>query len=415
MRNFKKLCFLMFFTTTIFYGQQEKIDLVPIYEKTFKDTIVDLIFEEVEVTVKEAKSLGVKGLEDKSDEEKISFPEVKVIITEKEVKFLDKKGKVKKKINIGYKDVFKVNKSKNEKFIGIKVLENNDKTKAKFMMFNKDGKKLWEINEYLYNFVVSPDGKYVIEIPSIEYGHQAPLRMLGSKGLIKEIPKPHISIGIDFSENGEYVVIGLNNRKKKEGYLLLIDRYGEELWRHTVGTAVGAISISPTGKFISGIGSQDTLNILFVFDKIGNLIFTYSQLPKIGNIEMKFDENSNLLLLTSTEFCGYLFDLSKSKLIWKYEPELKTNYFRGAIFSGNFNTIIFLSPGYHGKSYYLYIVNKEGKEILVKELGIKKFITHFCYSAGMFKPYVILSKDGNYIYGGKIDGVEVYRIKGEVK
>ncbi|MFH1612303.1 MAG: hypothetical protein ABIB46_01005 [bacterium] len=146
--------------------ETQTIELKPVMEYKCDEPIVDVIFGEAEMTVKEAMALGMKGLEQKKETEKVKVQYPKVVVTEKaiqtldekgtaldesgRVKFLDENGKVKREeVLAPYGDVIL---SKKGNYVGItksiNVTEKGPES-IEFRLMDDEGKTLWKSNEGL--------------------------------------------------------------------------------------------------------------------------------------------------------------------------------------------------------------------------------------------------------------------------
>ena len=196
----RRIIFLVFLGVIYLSGktQESKLTLIPVYEKTFEDTIVDMIFDTATVSLDKAKAMGWKE-EAFSEEEKakgkvtIVYP--CVLITKDKISFLDKDGKEKKTISrlvrgvrwegkqgvkIG-EGVIKVRKSKEGGYLGVVIPREGsalDGTmKGDLVMYSKGGREMWRL-EGVYlsdgDIVPSPNGEYAIGLPPAEYPEGAP-------------------------------------------------------------------------------------------------------------------------------------------------------------------------------------------------------------------------------------------------
>ncbi|MBU2462251.1 hypothetical protein KKH65_05200, partial [bacterium] len=63
-----------------------------IMEYKFDEPVVDVIFDEATMTVKEARALGMKGLEKRKATEKVKVQYPKVVVVGKRVKYIKSEG-----------------------------------------------------------------------------------------------------------------------------------------------------------------------------------------------------------------------------------------------------------------------------------------------------------------------------------
>jgi len=262
----RRIMFVLVFMIGICLSGESKesgIKLIPVYEKTFEDTIVDVIFDTVTVSLSEAKAMGWKE-EAFSEEEKakgkvtITYP--CVLITKEEIRFLDERGKEKKSINrivkgvkwegkqgvkIG-EGVIKVRKSKEGGYLGV-VIPREGSTldgtmKGDLVMYSKGGREMWRL-EGVYlsdgDIVPSPNGEYVIGLPPAEYPAGAPY-IYTNEGM-EELKVREWDNGwkngyavedFDFTEDGEYFVIGVYNFPVRDsGFIVEFNKWGKEVWK----------------------------------------------------------------------------------------------------------------------------------------------------------------------------------------
>jgi hypothetical protein len=200
-------------------------EAVLLWEKDFGEEVVDVIFDEAEMTVEEARALGFKGLEQReaTDTVVVQYPKVLMIKDEnakheplvKSIKFLDEKGSVKKEVPLqryipDKQSPARINIAKNRQYIRIntpiKEDEHGDLVEAESVILDTAGNVLWSIKHNLSIVYLSPDGKYIVGVPTLDWS-DAPIYVYNEKGLVKEIKKNTSWWDIDFSADGSYFAV----------------------------------------------------------------------------------------------------------------------------------------------------------------------------------------------------------------
>jgi hypothetical protein len=285
-----------------------------IMECKFDEPVVDVIFGEATMTVKEARALGMKGLEKKKAMEivKVQYPKVVVANNkdEKEVrdtglmtsiKFLDKYKKANKEFVVsqhltkkpgwihpmGEPDSVLFNISKNRKYICVNIpfpITEEDYygygedwykfvlRESEAVILNTEGDIIRKIKAS-YDTLVSPNGKYVVDIDISGEG-AGPLVIYNENGIVKKIFLLDCW-GIDFSKDGNWFAV-IGETGEGVDYLIILDKNGDEFWRK---------KITETDWYIEEMNISDddiitvtTWNVRtgqklkYRFDKEGNLI-----------------------------------------------------------------------------------------------------------------------------------------------
>jgi len=267
--------------------------------------VVDVIFDEAAVTVREASALGVKGLGARSpkDTVKIRYPKVVMLADEqdsiegtsytKSIRFLDAKGATKKEVStlrmIPGERWSSVTISKGRKFIGannVNEYSGEYVIDADFIMFDDEGRELWKMKHHLTGIIPSPSGEYALGVPDAAIGG-APISMYNAKGLVREIRKDDRSWDVDFSKDGGYFAVKVVTIKEKTNtatgrqmiepaaHLIVFDSRGNELWKKeniTTGPSSFACQVKISDDdiitVITGVGEYR----VFTFDKNGKLL-----------------------------------------------------------------------------------------------------------------------------------------------
>jgi len=281
---------------------EKKFNFLPSFEerKSLPITIRgdEVIFDEAEVTAKEAKELGFKGYEDFGEDEKVKIPYPKVMIGRSDIMFLGFKGNIVKKYPLG--EWAEVGFSKNKQFIGILGLGKSQKDRI-FSMLDSEGNILWktEITRVGYTLPhISPNGEYVIAEgdPSYDLCDYYPSIWDKNglvKGLFEEGTRAELK-GVDFTTDGEYFVIAYESAvvettsqkiKTRTGEelphykihkitnLSLYTMLGKELWnKQLIGVRPISIAITPKGDHTVIVGAFADTFLLYTYDTKGILI-----------------------------------------------------------------------------------------------------------------------------------------------
>jgi len=394
----RKIIILLFFALVL-SGAVEKpsIELKTVYEKTFDDTIVDMIFDTVTVTLEEARAIGWR-VELFSAEEKakgkvtILYP--CVLITKDEIRFLDVKGKKKKSIKrmiegvkwegkggiFTGKGLIKVRKSKNGEYLAVAIPRGGsvlgEGIKGDLVMYRKDGKEMWRLADvYLSDGYVtpSPDGRYAIALPPEEYPAGAPA-FYSKEGMsylkVKEWKngwKRGYAVGdFDFSDDGRYLVIGIYNFPVRDsGFVILFDSKGREIWEICTGKGVSYVRISNSGKYIAVVATDRGENAdedIMIFSKKGSLLWEKNFSHWDGHTLM-FDPNKDKLCITwyHGKVRLRIYETKTGKELWKFYSEkmLKDISFVDVLFSKSSLYLFLIGSG--GSKDALYTLSLDGK------------------------------------------------------
>jgi hypothetical protein len=279
------------------------------------DTITHVIYGEAEMTVSNARSMGVEGLEQKglNEKVKVKYPKV-VMVSEKRavqdygapmveaVKFFDLSGKVKKEVLV--KDVFPKDKdgicwvdiTDNRQYFALYThvsfsvkneYQEKKESKSQVVVFDTSGNKSWEIEETEFPIAVhlSPNGEYLVGAPDTEWGG-APVLVYNKSGkMLKKVKKDDQGCRISFSNDGSYFAVVITKidweLKTDKHYdrissdLVVVDAQGNELWRkEKIAKGVGSggkVKISnDVISVITGVGECK----VYYFDKNGKLLKT---------------------------------------------------------------------------------------------------------------------------------------------
>ena len=310
-----------------FSFKKDKIRLVPVYEKTFQDTIVDVIFDTATVKIEEAKAIGWKKEAFGDEEKRIGEGEIfytKVVIlkdgNKRVLRFFDPKGRQRKSFETA--DYAEIVISQNDKYIGITTPGDHE---SKFQMVNTEGRVLWKIKGLGTGpYIPSQEGKYAVGEPSVEV-ENVPVEIYNKDGLIKKIRKDYAGFWANFSENDEFIAVGIPLEFPK-GKLIVFDKEFKILYVDTTLGIAGDIgggdyiSFSPKNKYLVYPLKNGGVKIFNIFKKsISNL-----EILGKGNYKYYFDQNEKLLLIKDAKGFCWLLDLLSKRLLWQYLTEGKS-------------------------------------------------------------------------------------------
>jgi hypothetical protein len=146
--------------------KESKIELIPVYEKTFDDTIADAIFDTLTVSIEEAKEMGWKE-EWFAERAKsggnvvILYPKVIFIGRHKDVikemVFYTKDGAIIKRVSV-IPEIEEVIQSENGRdILKAKKYDEFDKSKQGAILYDWDGNVIWEKSNGIFT-AVSDEG-----------------------------------------------------------------------------------------------------------------------------------------------------------------------------------------------------------------------------------------------------------------
>lgn len=346
-RLFISAIIAMMAISTGLYAQEEdtaqgepKVNLKVVYERTFDEPIVDVIFGEAGVSLNEAKQMGWReeafSAEEKSEKTvKIFYP--KVVITSrtesidypgepegemraKEIKFYDENGQLTKTVSAGHRLL----RSENGRYLVVANLFGDG--------YDKEGKYIYHPGGgIIYNW----DGDEIGKIPSgrvwqvsdngYVLGEWAVYDSLGREiGLLKpDISEKYLSaeaICYRMSRDGAYIVTTLSMFGPKEAIYILWDKTGRILWKKEFPFEVtGSMPLSHSLIENVGIVGKTWGSIIMV-DWDGELLWDIKK-PTGGNYRSKFSHNNKKVFMISSSGYVFCFDALAGKILWQHKAD----------------------------------------------------------------------------------------------
>jgi len=323
---------------------EKNIELEVIYEKTFDEPVVDVIFDTATVTIEEAKMMGWKNLEGKKDDEriKIEYPKV-IFIPEKisyrkddtqikEIRFYNKKGELIKKLQVetDWSKREKVVISPNGKYIGISKQPTEDNPEnTGGVLYKADGTLIWEKKTKDSPIAVSDEG-YVLsgELDWKPEGTDGSFFIYNPEGeKIKTIENPYRKENIGkgfgkFSNDGKYVILMFTNYKNS--IIQLITKSGDILWENEIKYKCNIPNEFDLQENVGLIATTTQVmdgykEYIFFIEWNGGLKWVIP-LENLGRaIIIKIFSESKKACIVSTSCDIYCINLLTGETLWKYK------------------------------------------------------------------------------------------------
>ena len=341
MRKFLFL-FIVFLSLFIYGGS---LNLKVVYEKTFDEPILDVIFDTVTVSIEEAKSMGWKEeafTEEGKGKVLVSYPKVVLIsrgreldwyVPErrssyytKEIRFYDRDGKIINRLPLKEFGEEYVYLSPQQKYILIANIPTEwAPGYSGGILYDLNGNKIWEI-EGPTPIAVSDEGYAVAayldwDVPPKPGGD---FYVYDSKGkLLTKIENPlkekTAPLFAKYSKDGEYGILCFKATTYPPTVFVLITKEGKILWEkelleYRFPGRSEEIDILPE----KGIGV-----VAFFIDWQGN-IKKWKQSLNIntaGNRSCIFSQDGEKFYLSTT--FGYLwcYNVNNSNMVWMYKED----------------------------------------------------------------------------------------------
>ncbi|HEC78921.1 MAG TPA: hypothetical protein ENI34_07245 [candidate division WOR-3 bacterium] len=348
------LAIIIALMTVGLYGQEPgavqnepKVRLKVVYEKTFDEEILDVIFDTATVSIEEAEQMGWKE-EAFTEEEKakgkvlVSYPKVVLIsdaskmsydVSEyprcrRELRFYRKNGELIKKELIQPRRE-RVIYSENMRYILRSwVFDEDEAEKEGGVLYKSNGEVVWEKNKNEL-IAVSREG-YVIATDAVFGPESASWYIfydpLGQEIIRLENPFKDKAEGynaVKFSSSGNYVVLGSSDFRKTA--VILTTKKGKILWQREfswVSWVPNAADIADNLGIIGTFGIKDVH--AFFLNWQGELQWKV-RLGIAGNYDIKWSEDQKKAFVISTR--GYLWciDVNDGNFLWFHKEKWATD------------------------------------------------------------------------------------------
>jgi outer membrane protein assembly factor BamB len=320
-------------------NNESNIEFIPVYEKIFQDSIIDVIFDTATVSIEEAYQLGWSerafGAE-KKKEVLISYPKVLFISKRvyplykydniKEIIFLDRDGKQKNKVTINQNKVERVHLSPRKKRILIeRKPDEYDLSIQGGILLDSDGKLIWQKDEGPYPIAVNDEGYAVASYFDDMY---VPYDCIVYDPQGKEIQRISNPLGeyqeqwlsANFSVKGNYVVIRYTDTRTKS-ILYALTKKGDILWQEEFDYLLHICRVyEELGIFGSSYDGGSSNVSIFNLDWLGEEIWN-APIEVGGALRMKVLEGRNNIF--SISHTGYLWciDNNTGKILWRHRED----------------------------------------------------------------------------------------------
>ena len=349
----KKISLILFLCIIAFsiLGAEDKsvIKLIPVYEKTFQDTIVDVVFDTATVSISEAKAMGWKTSllsekERKKGEVKVSYPKTVFISDEfygdgsayrTEARIYNENGEIVKMIRTRHHRENFTFSANGEYILLARLPIESEPGWMGGSLYKTDGTQIWEKYDGGFPRTVSSDG-YVaaLSYPSWEGcppGDYIIYDSTGQEVAIIKNPYKGLVIGsaiAKFSKDGEYLLVGFTDTHTKSTFILTTKK-GEILWskEYTYDSFHSISEIDIFNKLgIAGIFDEYERSLsneevrkyyAFFIDWEGNLKWTVP-LEIRGNMIVKISEDKEKVYIVSS--IGYLWciKVNNGEILWTH-------------------------------------------------------------------------------------------------
>jgi outer membrane protein assembly factor BamB len=329
--------------------EKPEIELVPVYEKTFDEPFVDVIFDTATVKLEEAKKMGWKEeLEEakkmgwkeegftveerKKERGKVVYPRVmfngkltSVNIYLRQAKFYDPEGNLIRKISGESQFIEKlISSPKGEYILSAPEPDESKPELQGGVVFRKDGKEIWRRVDGGYFVTVSDEG-YVVAVSDWGWEGIPPGDFIfydasgNEKGRVKNPFKERGGAysWSRFSKSGKNNILGFTSGS--EAVIILTTREGEVLWN----TKIDGDLLFYQGFQGVGVMGMVRHRRLFFIDWHGNL--KWIQEGEWGGIsDIKISEDREKAMVSTWQGALWCLDLNLGEVYWKYKVELPT-------------------------------------------------------------------------------------------
>jgi outer membrane protein assembly factor BamB len=345
---------------------EPKVELKVVYEKTFDEPIVDVIFDSATVSIEEAIKMGWKEeaftAEDRAEGIVIvSYP--KVVITPrredlshwnwetqrnsgyvKDIRFYNKKGILLNSIELGWPNREQIHISPQKKYVLVRTVPYEfDPQYLRGTLYNWNGEKIWEksgphpiavsdegytVSAYLdWQCPPEPEGSFYVYDPSGK--------------LIKTIENPDkkqtAPLFAEYTSDSEFAVLVFQGAEVPT-IIYLVRKTGDIVWKRTLAEyrfsarAEEVVALSNEGlvgifdliKRLPSGEIEEWKTYVFYLDWRGYLKWQ-TLLETRGNMIMRIAEDRKKVYVASG--AGYLWciDMSNGKILWRHKEHWVPN------------------------------------------------------------------------------------------
>ena len=337
---------------------EKNIELEVIYEKTFDEPVVDVIFDTATVTIEEAKRMGWKE-KAFSDKEKdkgkvlISYPRAVLVCKESArgydgwymyvhpkpdlqirmtgLKFYSKNGEFLKELEIG--------KNYNTQYVYLSpqrkyILVSNIPTEylpdhRGGALYDFNGNKIWEIEEHS-PIAVSDEGYAIAAyldwgVPPEPGGDFYVYNPKGKLIATIENPLKDKTAPLDayFSKDSEYALLCFRGEGAPPTIFMLITKEGKILWKkdfleYIYTSSGGSVDILPYKGVAGDVSTRRTIFHVFLIDWQGNLKW-FKPVDFWGGVITSFSQDGEKIYFCSSR--GYIgcFKRSDGSILWEHK------------------------------------------------------------------------------------------------
>ena len=362
MKKISLILFLCIIAFSILRAEDKSvIKLIPVYEKTFQDSIVDVIFDTATVSITKAKEMGWK--DDAFNEEErvkgkatISYPKVVLVSrgkklgyyapatkrssnTVKEIRFYDRNGTLLNTMEIGKQGREWIHISPNSKYILMSKIPTEYRPNySGGKLYDYNGNKVWEnggptpiaVSDEGYTvganldwqvppepggsfYIYNPSGKLIKTIANSDKNRSAPLFA-------------------KYTSDGEYAVLVFKGTTEPPTTITLIKKTGEIMWKKEFSEyrfsgrgeeldILRGVGISGIFDLITSSSAkkiEDWKTYAFFIDWQGNLKWTVP-LEIRGNMIVNISEDREIAYVVSTEGYIWCIKIEQGEMVWRHK------------------------------------------------------------------------------------------------
>ncbi|HEC77797.1 MAG TPA: hypothetical protein ENI34_01470 [candidate division WOR-3 bacterium] len=353
------LAIIIALMTVGLYGQEPgavqnepKVRLKVVYEKTFDEEILDVIFDTATVAIEEAKQMGWKE-EAFSEEEKakgkvlVSYPKVVFIsrgrrisrlpaergnsYNAKELPIYDRDGRVVNKIVLKDYGEEYTRFSPMRKFITVgKMPQEWRPDYSGGTLYDNNGRIIWEIEGPAEPTALAVSDEGYVIAGRVDWMNGPPTRggdfyVYDPRGArIATIENPDkrrlASLLANFSKDGNYALLCFSPEEAQPAVFVLISKEGKILWKKEIACIhsrwVGETDVFPK-KGVIGCIYKGGLQLFYV-DWNGNLRWL-APLTASGYACCRFAQDGKRVYASSSKGYLWCFDLNTGRTIWRHK------------------------------------------------------------------------------------------------